>query len=394
MATPLSPRGTVGGRPPPPPGLAPSLPPDLAEIAPPPPPPDHDPDMASPAQVAELQEFLKWKDPTKPADFAERILSMFKLVDVAEAIRDRFGMLPQGWRAYVKSDQISRDLPRGLSREKFDVDLSKEDAKNKSASDFRIDEIIDTEERFVAVITEAQNKFVDELYAILARNSTKAEKEAVKALGLTQEELNSIFEPLPHIVRFSQALLSKLEIISLVRKQPLSGEGRAIHVGQAFIDMAPKLHVYAPAISSYQASLNTLNEAVNRIKANPPKHGETFMDIWDELVKSNEVLRGQQLQSVLIQPMQRVPRYKMLLEVLIKDIDSVDALPVCKQALDLISSAASSINGAVKSHEKLADFFGAAGELKPMTSTATTAKNGKGIKIQQNYNAGAASKLL
>jgi hypothetical protein len=344
--------------------------------------------MANAQQREDLKAFLKWKEPTLPEDRADMLLNMYLLEDVADGIRAKYGMLPPGWRNLVKNDLIGRDLPKGLNRD-FNVEVGKDKkvaTEGIAISDRKIDEILDTEARFVAVITELQNKYLDELYRIYGRTGTKADREVIKALGITQEECNQIFDQLPAIVRFSQALLSKLEIVSLVRKQPITGEGRAIHIGRAFVAMAPKLHVYAPAITSYNSSLAILNEAIARLK--PHKDYKNFVEIWNEMVQTNEVLRQQQLQAVLIQPMQRVPRYKMLLEQLLKDCDNPEAVPVVQEALGLFSSAAKNINEAMRKHEKLAGFFGAGAELKAISSSGST-KDGE-VKIKQEYH----SKLL
>ena len=351
-------------------------------VGPPPglqPPPGFDPirpEMATPAQRAELKKFLAWKDPQSSEDKADKLLAMYKLEDVAEAIRDKYGMLPQGWRSLVKSDQISRDLPKGLMRD-FEAKIS---MKPESISDKKINEILDSEDRFVSTITELQTKYLDRLYEIFG----SGQKDAIKALGITQEETNTIFEQLPAIVRFSQQLLQKLEIISLVRTQPITGEGRAIHVGNAFLEMAPKLHVYAPAITSYQQTLTILNECIARLKPTKEPKNLNFIQLWERITSSNDVLRGQQLQAVLITPMQRIPRYKMLLEQLVKDCDHPESIPVVQEALDLFSSAAKNMNEALRKHEKLLEFFGAGSELKPISSSGGTTKDGE-VKVINTY---------
>jgi len=328
---------------------------------------------------------------------------------VAEAIRDKFGMLPQGWRQYVKSDQIAKEMPKGLNRSMSDLHHQELAAKNdtRSTSDKRIDEILDSEERFVSVMQETLRKYVDPLYEIFGKSDTKQGREHARALGLTQEECTTIFDQLPSIVRFSQGLLAKLEFVSLVRKQPMTGEGRAIHVGRAFVEMAPKLHVYAPAITTvrrgadcrascgggtdaraaaastqYQNSLSVLNAAMEKLK--DKRADSSFTRIWEDLVATNEVLRGQQLQAVLVTPMQRVPRYKLLLEQLLKEggLDNENARPVVQEALGLFASAATNINEAMRKHEKLSDFFGSS-DLKPLASSGAT-KDGK-VHIKQNY---------
>jgi len=394
--------------PPPPPGPPPGLTGDgdagssrNGTVKPPPPPGFVSPVEAVHAQAhEELKKFMAWKNPSFPEEHVNLVLKMYKIEDLADAIREKYGIVPQGWRALLESDIIQRQLPKGLSRgsslrcvvhgkkqgfliyhltRRRPLEHKKHlhrpgelEAKLKaepiSISDYKINEILDSELRFVSQITELQDKYLDRLYQIW--DGSKANKDASKALGFTQEEANQIFEQLGSIVRFSQNLLSRLELISLVRKQPITGEGRAIHVGRAFIAMAPKLHVYAPAILSYQGSLSILNDAVSRLPKKSGGQYMNFMECWERVTASNDILRGQQLQAVLITPMQRVPRYKLLLEQLLKDCDHPDAVPVIKEALDLFSSAATNINEALRKHEKLLAFFGD-GDLKPLSSSGS-----------------------
>jgi len=69
------------GAPPPPPG---ALSPRSGK--PPPLPPGtglEDIIIATPEQREELRTFLQWKDPLKPADFADKLLGMYTLTDVS-----------------------------------------------------------------------------------------------------------------------------------------------------------------------------------------------------------------------------------------------------------------------------------------------------------------------
>lgn len=74
----------------------------------------------------------------------------------------------------------------------------------------------------------------------------------------------------------------------------------------------------------------------------------------------------------------------MLLEQLVKDCDSPQSVSVVENALDLFGSAAKNINEAMRSHEKLVGFFGAGAELKPLSSTGGTTKDGE-VKIVNTY---------
>lgn len=318
-------------------------------------------EMATSIQRKTLVEFILQRD--NKFEYADRFVQMFKLYDCAHAVQEKYGALPNGW------DLEKIPLPR--SRETI-----------TTQTDYRINEILDSEHRFVSTIIELQTAYLDRLYEVFGSGN----KDDIQKLGLTQEETNQIFEQLPAICRFSQQLLQKLEPISMVRTQPVTGEGRAVHVGLAFRDMAHKLHVYAPAITSYQQTLQILTTKTQKLadqQAKKRHHQQqgNFVQLWEQVTKDNPVLRGQQLNAVLITPMQRIPRYKMLLEQLVRDCEDVE---VIQEALELFTSAARNINEAVRSHEKLVGFFGAGSELKPMSSTGGATKHGE-VKIVNSY---------
>ncbi|KAH9255619.1 hypothetical protein BASA81_006449 [Batrachochytrium salamandrivorans] len=310
------------------------LPPGL--IPPPPglPPP-------APREVAELREFLQWKD-AKLAEKTELLLEKFSIHDVAEAIRDRFGMLPQGWRerGFTQSNQIRQRVASQTGSE----------LKLVSKTDRKINEILDTERHFLQCLTEVQQKYLDRLYEIFGSENV----DAIKNLGLTQEEANQIFEQLPQICRFSQSLLERLEIVDLIRTPPETGE-----------DATDKLHSMPPSSTKKQRAMD-------------------FLKLWERCMQNNELLHHQQLIDVLITPMQRIPRYKLLLENLTKDHDPISC-PELFQALELYTSAAKNMNDAMKSHEKLRGFFGSDEGLKPLTSTGSSNHEQGQVKIINQY---------
>ena len=198
---------------------------------------------------------------------------------VADGVRARYGMVPAGWRDYLT--QAKSKMVEPLHEE--------------STLDKRINEILDTETKFVQTIEELQNKFLDSIYGVLGGN---AGPKGIECLGLSQDEANKIFEQLPAIVRFSKDLLSKLWPIDLVRAAPQDETHRALHVGQGFVEMAPKLHVYAPAVTSYQASLGVLDKAVKKVEAQKNVKYMSFLQVWEHCSDQSEYLKGLSLQGM------------------------------------------------------------------------------------------------
>jgi len=87
--------------------------------------------------------------------------------------------------------------------------------------------------------------------------------------------------------------------------------------------------------------------------------GSHFLKIWEDFSSRSKRLKGQSLQSVLIMPIQRVPRYKLLLIELDKRLNVDDpAKNDLKAALGLITTVCTQINQALRQHEKLEALVG------------------------------------
>ena len=198
---------------------------------------------------------------------------------------------------------------------------------------------VDTEESFIKVIEQVQSQYVTRLNAALAS------KEGAKALGLSQADVRQVFSKLDDVVLFSRELLVMLDVVNWVRTPPVTGEGRSVHAGTAFAAMAPKIKSFAPVVALYNTSLKVLVRAERDVKPSAAKSGaQSFLAIWDDVTDKSDLLRGKKLQSVLITPVQRVPRYRLLLEVLVKDCDRPDATVIVQEALDLVTAGAMRIN--------------------------------------------------
>ncbi|KAH9249688.1 hypothetical protein BASA81_012484 [Batrachochytrium salamandrivorans] len=327
---------------------------------------------ASPAVVSELDKFLSWKD-AKVAKHAERLLQMYSVQQVASAVRDRYGMTPPGWRTvYLQTS----------------VHLSS--SKLNNSMDLVINELLDTEKHFVKVLLATEREYLDKLFSIYGSGTSKQ----IKALGLTQQETNLVFEKLVHIRQFSEELIQRLYCVDLVREQAENKEDRALCVANAFLEMGAKLHVFAPATMCYKDSLEILSNAEKRLSTSR-RDKVTFMSLWEQITKDG-VLQGQQFGAVLIRPLQRVPRYKMLLEALAKGCQLPQVLDAVHSALELVCQGAIQINQVVGQHEKLGKLFGQGqvGEVMSSSASRTSLTRGNSNTLVMNaYNTKIASMI-
>jgi hypothetical protein len=269
-----------------------------------------------------------------------------------------------------------------------------------------IDEIIASETTYLSMLDEFARKFIHQVRPIVNGNKGETCKEA---LQLSRADFEIMFgERLASIIAHSGALVEELSSVSLRISGPMPGGGRPGLVALAMKDSAARLGVYSPYVSSHPASIQLLQKttsaARSRVHAkgrsrggsffsrkakhnrNPSTRSSggrgsatahlTFEELWDEEAEQSKVLYGQSLQSLMIMPVQRVPRHKMLLEQALKYMDPEHpAYALMEETTDKYRTAARSINEELRKHEKLLSMFGKDENLRP--AGAITTESGK-----------------
>lgn len=84
----------------------------------------------------------------------------------------------------------------------------------------------------------------------------------------------------------------------------------------------------------------------------------TFEQLYDQVANQDDKLFGTKIASILIEPVQRVPRYKILIERLAKAAKESDVAKKIEEILVVILRVAESVDQGVKRGKKLANFFG------------------------------------
>lgn len=346
------------------------------------------------------------------SDVVDELFGNHDFEDIAKGIYDRYNLLPPGW----SHDLTDLQNNQGSTKLEWfkDAKINMQKAANSKGRpisfvaappprspapqnlpkmDMIVNEIIDTEETYRDNLEELlQNYIVPVREIALGRRG----KEAAEELGLTSTEIERIFGwRIGEITKVSAALQKKLEVVNLCRGKVRSELGRQGLVAQAFLSVAGDLHVYAPYVSAHKTSLQTLEKALALINSKDSKKGMlgsgllrgkekeviTFVKMWEVVSTASARLKGQTISSLLILPIQRVPRYKLLLSELQKGTPADHpAQPFLTDALSQINDSAKQINEALRQHEKLEKFFGQEDMLSPSIS-----EGGKGGKIKQGY---------
>jgi len=150
-------------------------------------------------------------------------------------------------------------------------------------------EIVATERSYVQALTE-----LHENWYLPLMESSKTRKPII-----SQKDINNIFTISGGILCLHQNLLKALELA-------LSDWDENQTIGDIFIRNANALKLYTEYINRYNMSVETLNTVISQ---------NSFMEFARSRCRGNPI---HALTGLLIQPVQRIPRYELLLKDLLK----------------------------------------------------------------------------
>jgi len=319
-----------------------------------------------------LKAFLHWQCADDDIMLRRTILYIDALFachpfpHIVQAVSAKFGVLPPGWHAHLDDlapgERFVGDVPRPVGG-----------GEKKELLHSIINEIIDSEVSYFECLQEVAGP----LYTLLMNHAMDPLKSS--QLGIDEDQIETLFgKRLERVVATSNNLLSLLEVIALVREDTIGPVSRAGFVAKAFLDINDELRdTLAPFVSDHRQALNILTQVkrtnvksgrltvvslrrtITMAGGGKAASGEHFLKVWEDFSSRSKRLRGQSVQSILIMPIQRAPRYKLLLQELDKKLSSDDAAKNdLKTALNHISTVAAQINQALRQHEKLESLVG------------------------------------
>lgn len=144
------------------------------------------------------------------------------------------------------------------------------------------------------------------------------------------DEVQRIFSNVETILNFHKVLLRQFE--------EAAKEGSQRTLGEVFCTLAPFLNMYTAYCENFEKS----TELVKHLKLNNA-HFLAFLKTTHERIKNLD------LEDYLLMPIQRIPRYQLLLQELIKNTEDGHLdLPKLKSALIKIKAVAENLNVRVK----------------------------------------------
>jgi len=157
---------------------------------------------------------------------------------------------------------------------------------------------------------------------------------------LTNNQITDIFYTFQIILSISTVFTNDLE--KKMDKWP------TVQIGECFLKIAPLLKVYSGYINNYNNAITAIETAKKGTKFT------AFLDKTKNDVTSMKETEGRDLNSYLIMPIQRIPRYALLLKDLVKFTlpEHVD-LKKITEALVTIEKIAKEIDENKREHENM-----------------------------------------
>eukprot|EP01006_Ploeotia_vitrea_P047592 TRINITY_DN67142_c7_g14_i1.p1 TRINITY_DN67142_c7_g14~~TRINITY_DN67142_c7_g14_i1.p1 ORF type:complete len:1084 (-),score=615.57 TRINITY_DN67142_c7_g14_i1:57-3308(-) len=192
-------------------------------------------------------------------------------------------------------------------------------------------EMLSTEKTYV----EDNLEWLVNGYIIPIRVHANSEENRI----LSTEDLAVVFSDIETIYQFNRQMLNELD------ERLAEFDVDSTLVGDLFVKFSPFFKMYVGYVTSHDRARKFLQKA-----ADSEKYAR-FNEFCAAKAKDPKG-KGLNIQSLLITPIQRVPRYKLLLNEIVKHTDEAhpdwDNL---HKATDLVSKSASHINEQIRAHE-------------------------------------------
>eukprot|EP00008_Paramoeba_atlantica_P001547 CAMPEP_0201502276 /NCGR_PEP_ID=MMETSP0151_2-20130828/84045_1 /ASSEMBLY_ACC=CAM_ASM_000257 /TAXON_ID=200890 /ORGANISM="Paramoeba atlantica, Strain 621/1 / CCAP 1560/9" /LENGTH=772 /DNA_ID=CAMNT_0047895857 /DNA_START=65 /DNA_END=2383 /DNA_ORIENTATION=+ len=199
-------------------------------------------------------------------------------------------------------------------------------------------EILTSEEHYLSSLL-----LVRELYLKPFEDSSE---ETGSKLLMNKQEMNLMFGSLEIIINFSKALYNKLRTSVAPNSEE---DGRSILLSSVFTEFAAYLKVYKQYTDNYDSSMGKLNTLV----ASRPQL-KKYLDCTQNKKES----KGLSLFDYLIMPVQRVPRYCLLLrEVIRNTLEDHEDYQSLQLALEKVQHLAGEINESKRRMEQQVHFI-------------------------------------
>jgi hypothetical protein len=203
-------------------------------------------------------------------------------------------------------------------------------------------------QRVVKELIETERAYVASLRVLLTEYSQPLQKLVDFGEPIfSPQEMTQIFGQIPLILPLNEMLLTDLQ-----------AEGVDGDVGKVFQQFAPCLKMYHAYLDR---AMDNLKIVMNKMKEKKGLASQFFENLLNEDSQTlQEFCQGktETLESLIVKPVQRIPRYRMLVEELLKQmkkegLDEKDAkFRSVKKSVALVSDAADHCNASIHQLER------------------------------------------
>ncbi|CAJ0761916.1 23118_t:CDS:2, partial [Entrophospora sp. SA101] len=199
-------------------------------------------------------------------------------------------------------------------------------------------EILTTERHYVECLLLVQKLFLNPLLKSLSTLNPI----------LSKKTINKIFANMLDLISVNSELLKRLEERVFGSLEGNTDDDEFWNpedgcLGDIFLNMAPFFKMYSIYVKNFNSALAVIDA---ELRDNP-----NFTAFLRDVIKTGQC-KGLTLQAYLIMPVQRIPRYKLLLEDLLKKTpDSHSDYLNLKKAYHVIENVATFVNETIRQHE-------------------------------------------
>jgi hypothetical protein len=188
-----------------------------------------------------------------------------------------------------------------------------------------INEIIMTEETYIGKLSLLMSEFVTPLTQMAEKGELKQSKEDIKGL----------FKGIGAIYAFHQSFYEKLK------------KAGPNQIGRVFKDCAQFFKMYTDYVNEFDGR----SELISKFKKDESKKK---VDRFSGFLREKRKANVEELQSLMITPVQRIPRYLLLLRELIKYTDESAVMTELQEAYDVVERSCQHVNLSKKDVESSA----------------------------------------
>lgn len=293
----------------------------------------------------------------------EKEESVEDFIDKGKAFRGRGSRCSCEWNK-TTTDERCHLVSKAVDDEEEEKMSESERIEPKSENDkeyklYKIaNELLQTERTYVARL-----HLVDQVFCL--RLTQEADRGS-----FPPDVIKNIFSNISTIYSFhSQFLLPDLE-------NCIMHWDESPGLGKALLQHAPFLRMYADYISNFDRAIELVRTWTERSSA--------FRNIIHD-IQSQEICGNLTLQHHMLEPVQRVPRYEMLLKDYLKKLPEDDPdYDLANKSLEAISMAATHSNSAIHKAEnlkRLLEIYEMVGEEEVVNPTNEFLKEGRLLKL-------------